>query len=120
MSYTAQDAIRRLCELQAEVARTLDPQAKYAADCFCGEDGFRHSRHSLSYRNDWQAIAFIEGATRAGLVKLREDHGRVMDKYDEKANICLKPGHDPDPDPWVPDATCPCYLCAHARETRCN
>ncbi|KKM00040.1 hypothetical protein LCGC14_1808410 [marine sediment metagenome] len=64
-----QDAIRRMCLLQAKVAPRLFDSP---SDCFCGEGGFWESAeydgsHEGGYRNDFEAIEFIEKAVIAAL-----------------------------------------------------
>ena len=70
---TAAEVIERLCKLQAEVWHTLGLHS--AADCICGKSGFG-AEHlcSDSYRNDGEALEFIEKATREALAK-RGEHG---------------------------------------------
>lgn len=65
----AQQMIRRLCELQAEVSNVLGYD--HAADCFCGEDGFWPLRHPSDYRNEGLSVEFIEKATREALARVR-------------------------------------------------
>jgi hypothetical protein len=60
--------IERLCSLQAEVQKHFG--YKTAADCFCGGGGFGGDHvHSDHYRNDGEALEFIEKATRDALVR---------------------------------------------------
>jgi len=64
---TRQEAIRRLCCLQSDVQSRLGWDR--AADCFCGESGF-HGTDGYTgnhYRNDGQAVEFIERVVRDAL-----------------------------------------------------
>jgi len=69
----AQEAIRRMCELQTEVWEKINNGE--AADCFCGEKGFWGAEgyggtFAEGYRNDGSAIRFIEDAVREKLSKM--------------------------------------------------
>lgn len=66
----SQDVIRRLCKLQGEVMRGLDLSS--AGDCFCGEDGYwgvgkYDGTFEGGYRNEGEALEFIERAVREAL-----------------------------------------------------
>lgn len=67
----AADVIARLCLLQAEVSRHIDPESHHAADCFCREGGlWPRGRSPLKgdydgteengYRNEGKSLAWIE------------------------------------------------------------
>jgi hypothetical protein len=58
--------IRRLCVLQAAVAGDVLGY-DHPADCFCGDDGFWPYQDAGDYRNDGEAVAFIEAATWAAI-----------------------------------------------------
>ena len=67
---SSDDAIERLCKLQARVQEHLGYD--HAADCFCGKGGFWNSSDydgsfENGYRNDGVAIEFIEKAVLAAL-----------------------------------------------------
>ena len=68
----ARDVIKRLCELQSKVASAHGYAA--AADCFCGCGGLwgMHGYDGTfagGYRNDGEALAFIEAAVREKLAR---------------------------------------------------
>lgn len=67
-----QTALRRLCKLQARVAREVTGY-DHPADCFCGESGFHPYTNPAYYRNDFAAIEFIERAVDHAIA-LRRDH----------------------------------------------
>ncbi len=61
----AKDAIKRLCELQDKAHGHIGDDS--SADCFCGDGGFWGARgydgsFQGGYRNDGEAIQFIEAA----------------------------------------------------------
>lgn len=63
----AKDIITRLCQLQAEVHAKIGYDS--SADCFCGGGGFwgtpdYDGSFANGYRNDGDAINFIEHSTR--------------------------------------------------------
>lgn len=69
----AQEAIERLCKLQSEVQSKLG--FDHAADCFCRRSGFWNiegygGTFEDGYRNDGEAIDFIEAAVREKLATL--------------------------------------------------
>jgi hypothetical protein len=59
-----QHAIERMCHLQALVAEQVH-HWQHAADCFCGS--LSDEWHERNYRNDEEAIAFIEDAVVAAV-----------------------------------------------------
>lgn len=63
----AQECIRRLCQLHADVVRVIDPLHHRPADCFCGESGFWPLSSPSDYRNDGHALEFIERAVHAAI-----------------------------------------------------
>jgi len=69
---SAKEAIERLCLLQGRVHSHLDNNS--AADCFCGGNGFWGSDDydgtvQGGYRNDEEAIRFIEEAVAEKMKK---------------------------------------------------
>lgn len=68
-----QHAIRRMCELQARVAREVSGYSR-AADCFCGESGFHPLKDPDDYRNDFAAIEWIEQAVGRAITRYRGGH----------------------------------------------
>jgi hypothetical protein len=63
------EVIERFCELHADVWRAVCDPCR-PADCFCGNGGFWASREYDSdkdYRNDGEALEFIENAVREAL-----------------------------------------------------
>jgi|GEM_PF-5829948 len=70
----ANDAIRRLCALQAKVSEHVG--YSYSADCFCGEGGFWKSdgyngTFEGGYRNDGKSIEFIEQAVAEKIERMK-------------------------------------------------
>lgn len=70
-SLDSKQIIKRLCELQALVYRSIGDEV-LPADCFCGEAGFWGSEgydgtHEGGYRNSGFALQFIEQAVREKL-----------------------------------------------------
>lgn len=70
---SAKDVIERFCKLQAEVYQALSNAG--SADCFCGGGGYWGAKgydgtFEGGYRNDGEALAFIERATRAAIANL--------------------------------------------------
>lgn len=62
---TRDEAIRRMCQLQAEVARAVFGSRR-ANDCFCNEDG-QYDRGWV-YRSSGEAIAYIERVVTLSLI----------------------------------------------------
>jgi hypothetical protein len=72
----ANEVIERLCKLQEEVQNHINDDG--AADCFCRKGGFWHVKgyggtHEEGYRNDGDALEFIENAVRE---KINAERGR--------------------------------------------
>jgi hypothetical protein len=77
VSIDAKEAIGRLCALVGEVyaARTTDAAA---SDCFCGTHGLwgvegYDGTHAGGYRNDGEAVAFVERVVREALEKEKQE-----------------------------------------------
>lgn len=72
----AQEVIERLCKLQGEVWNQISTGLD-SADCFCRNGGFWGSEtyggtFEQGYRNDGDALEFIEEAVREKLAAMRE------------------------------------------------
>ncbi len=68
---TRDEVLERLCKLQADVWQALDPEGSGAADCLCMTSGFwyldSYRNNPRNYRNDGEALDFIESAVRKAL-----------------------------------------------------
>lgn len=67
---SAQYVKGRVCRLVSSVWKAIDPSMAGANDCFCGEGGFWQGKtydgsHRFGYRNDGEAILWIESAAHA-------------------------------------------------------
>jgi hypothetical protein len=62
--------IERLCALQEEVVHDVLGYAE-PNDCFCGEGGFWPLHRTEDFRTSFQAIDFIEAATRKAIKESR-------------------------------------------------
>lgn len=67
-AFDRQEAIQRMCRLQAEVATRVIGHDS-AADCFCGESGFHPLSNPDDYRNEFKAIEFIERAVEEAIAQ---------------------------------------------------